>query len=402
MKKTWIILFFVIVLSACGSSNSTSPNSSVTSTLTPKVSTPTTSVSGKSIIYGIDVNQFDKDIGPSNLFKVLSDIKQAGAKVVRIGVPWSMVQPDPQSYNWLPVDRLFSMTNSLGLTVLFEIGLEPSWDAPNGNTSAPPADCINTTSKCNEVINYVTQLVNHAKSEGLRYLIPRNEPQNFNKNWMGGDASSYAHFQQVVYQAAHRADPNIMILNGGTEMVSPSLEKLAQSLFKPTPYEQQASAFSHALYTNPSWCDSIDILDIHVGDHGPVYSPEIVDSSEAALMACNGNKHIPVWVTEVGYPSLPQLQNNPVFNIELGGKYQQGEVGQANFLADTFKALANDPNVIGINWTFMIDPNITNNIIPNISYRDASSQGISDGLAYSNYQFKQSYYTFKKIATSQH
>ena len=137
---------------------------------------------------------------------------------------------------------------------------------------------------------YVTALVDHAAPEGLRYLIVRNEPQDFNMNWVGGDAASYAHFQSVVYQAAHAADPVIKVLNGGTEAVTPSL---VQHLAPQAAHDSKAIAFATALYSDPSWCNSLDILDLHVGDFGPVWSPQIVDASERAIQACNGGSACP-------------------------------------------------------------------------------------------------------------
>jgi hypothetical protein len=351
-------------------------------------------------VYGVDVNQFDKDIGAARVPQVLSMIHQVGATAVRIGVGWSATEPAPGRYDFSSVDRLFSLARADGLTVLFELGNEPAWDAVGGNENAPPSDCDSPSAACASVANYVSALVSHAAPEGLHYLISRNEPQNFNKNWVGGTAAGYAHFQQVVYEAAHRAEPGIEVLNGGTELISGALAALRNRIEPPTPYEQQASAFSQSLYTNPAWCDSLDVLDIHVGDHGPVYSPQIVDSSEAALQACNGGRHVSVWVTEVGYPSIAALQSSRIYQIELGGAYQGGEAGQARFLTDTFGALAKDPNVVGIDWTFMIDPNTTDTVPPGVTYNQAFSAGIGEGLAYASYKIKAAYQSLQAITSA--
>jgi hypothetical protein len=393
-----ISIVIIVVTSGCGKSvpsNTSTSGSTTTEASHPPVTKPTT---GSPIVYGIDVNQFDSDIGASNLPRVLKLIEQSGATAVRIGGAWADAEPSNDVFNWTSIDRLFSLASSDKLTVLFELGNEPNWDATGGNISAPPIDCNSSTSSCNSVKAYVTALINHCKSEGLQYIITRNEPQNFNKNWVGGTASAFAHFQQVVYQTAHALDPQIKILNGGTEATSSSLDALRAKLGPITPYEMEASSFAQSLYSNPQWCDSIDILDIHVGDHGPIYSPQIVDASEQAVMSCDGGRHLPVWVTEVGYPSTPSLQNSSVYNIELEGKYQGGETGQANFLTDTFDALAKDSNVIGIDWTFMIDPNTSQTPPPNASYNETFSAGFGEGLAYSNYQLKASYTAYQKIA----
>ena len=324
-------------------------------------------------------------------------VKQAGATAVRFGGNWNSAEPSPGVYHFDAIDQLLSLTRSDDLTLLFGLGREPAWDATNGNPNAPPVDCNSPTATCSSVSNYVKALVRHAAPEGLHYIISRNEPEDFNRNWVGSDPNTFAHFQQVVYRAAHDADPSIDVLNGGTVALSSSLVAMGKSLAPEAPYGQKAAAFASALYDNPAYCDSLDILDLHVGDHGPVYSPRIVDASEKAIKACDGGRHVSVWVTEVGYPSIASLQRSPVYEKELvEDKYQGGESGQANFLTDTFTALAKNHNVVGINWTFMIDPNTTPTPPPEDTYGQLLS--FSDGLATSSYTPKAAYAAFKNIA----
>ncbi|GEM_PF-3814103 len=402
-----VVVVAAALLAACGSGAASS--GSTTTTRPPVSSTTTTTTAGGSggpgsggaaVTYGIDVNQFDNDIGPARVPQVLGLIEKAGARAVRIGGVWASAEPQPGHFDWSGVDKIFSLAAQDHLTVLFEMGNEPAWDAPGGNTNAPPVDCTSPTASCASVDQYVRALVSHAAGEGLRYLIARNEPQNFDKNWVGGTAGAYARFQQVVYQAAHAVDPQIQVLNGGTEQASAALEQIEAQLQPPTPYAQQAAAFAHDLYTNPAWCDSIDVLDVHVGDHGPRYSPEVVDDSEAALESCNGGRHLPVWVTEVGYTSIPALQDWSVYRSLFGSQYEGGETGQAAFLTDTLTALAKDPNVIGIDWTFMIDPNQGDTLPPGMSDHQAVTEGAGAGLATANYQTKASYQAFENVAAA--
>lgn len=367
-------------------------------------SRPTTSAGtvprAGTVTYGIDVNYYDKDIGPARVPQVLSLIHKAGAGAVRIGVDWAQVEPSPGAYRWAAVDRLFSLARADGLQVLFELGNEPAWDAVGADPAAPPSDCAAATATCASVASYVTALVGHAARLGLRELILRNEPQDFAKNWVGGSAAAYARFEQVAYQAAHRADPAVEVLNGGTEVLPASLRALGAAHGLTSAYTDEEEAFVHALYADPAWCDSIDVLDVHVGDHGPVWSPQIVDDSEATATACRGGKPpLPVWVTEVGYPSIPSLQASAVYDVELHGAYRGGPAGQARFLTDTFKALAADPNVIGIDWTFLVDPNLTDTLPAGTSYQQAFGAGAGDGLLTAAYQPKASYQAYQNLAS---
>ena len=132
-------------------------------------------------------------------------VKQAGATAVRFGGNWNSAEPSPGVYNFRAIDQLLSLTRSDDLTLLFGLGDEPAWDATNGNPNAPPEDCNSPTAACTSVSDYVTALVRHAAPEGLHYIISRNEPEDFNKNWVGSDPNTFAHFQQVIYRAAHDA-----------------------------------------------------------------------------------------------------------------------------------------------------------------------------------------------------
>lgn len=379
------------ILVGCGSTSS----GSATPTTSPRRAT-VVAAPHFSTVFGIDVNTSQADIGLTSVPQVLNLIRLGGASAVRFGGNWNAAEPSPGVYNFSAIDQLLSLTRSDDLTLLFGLGDEPTWDATNGNQHAPPKDCDSPAATCASVSAYVTALVGHAAPEGLRYVITRNEPQVVDRNWVGSDPATFAHFQQVVYRAAHTADPSIRVLNGGTEFLSPSLVRLGKSLTPEVPYPANAVAFASALYSDPAWCDSIDILDLHVGDHGPVYSPRMVDASEKAIKRCDGGRHVPVWVTEVGYLSIASLQSSPVYQKELKGKYQGGEPGQATFLTDTFTALEKNRNVVGVDWTFMIDPNAAST--PPQGATDNELQGFGDGLATSSYTPKAAYTAFKKIA----
>jgi hypothetical protein len=354
------------------------------------------------VTYGMDVNYFDNDIGLANLPRVGELMRQAGARAIRIGVPWSSIEPTAAPrYNWTLLDRIAAGARADGLQVLFEMGDEPAWDAPNGNSAAPPADCLNGGS-CAIVRRYVRALVHRLARDGITYLIPRNEPQNTAKNWVGGTAAEYAAYQHAVYLAAHHADPAIRVLNGGEELLSAQLRRILRPYEIAPRYAQQSFTFVQSLYHDPRFCKSIDVLDVHVGDHGPVYSPEIVVNSEAAIRRCDGGRTLPVWVTEVGYTSIPQIQSSPALVAELGPKYQGGQLGQAKYLIDTFRALARDPQVIGINWTFLVDVAIPPDVvITPANLRRAYDIGAGLGLLDQNYHPKLSFAAYRMIAKNE-
>lgn len=377
----------------------------VQATLTPvpiasRPAIPTGSVPGRvaRIAYGLDLNVHDRNIGIARVPEAFELIWQSGATVVRTGVGWNGLQPaDAQHTDWQNLDRLLQLAARDHLSVLLEFGDTPKWDAPSGanpdiSYEYAPVDCLNGGS-CATVSAFVTALVRHLDASPNRVvvvgLIPRNEPQNFAKNWIGGTAADYARYQHAVYIAVHAVDPRLPVLNGGTEEAPAALQAENARFAKHPRYVAQATQFAHDLYTNPLWCKSIDILDVHVGDHGPIDSPRLVDASEQALQECNGGHAVPVWVTEVGYSYLPAVQEQPAVLAELGTTYSQGAASQAQFLDDTYHALQKDHNVVGINWTFLISPSD----VPGVD-------GAGDGLYSPTWQPKPSLARFRRLVTA--
>lgn len=314
------------------------------------------------VTYGLDLNYHDGNIGPARLPQALAEIGRAGARIVRTGASWSELEPLPGVYRWALLDRLLALVRKDHLRVLLELGSTPTWDLRAGvsarsrQVNYPPRDC-NAAGRCLSVSLFVAALIDHLHKVGdsplVAGLIPANEPQNFNKNWVGGAAAQYSLFQRAVFQAVAGRLP---VLNGGTEILPSKLQRILVRYAKHPAYIRQSYGFAQQLYASARWCRSISILDVHVGDHGPAFSRQIVDLSERAIERCDGGRRLPVWVTEVGYPYLTSVQRQPELRAELGRAYLHGPVSQVAYLRDTLRALAADRTVTGIDWTFLVSP----------------------------------------------
>lgn len=369
-----------------------------------------TVVATSAVAYSADVNLYDSNIGPQNAAGVFSLIQGTGAKYVRVGLGgWAGAEPNqppnngrqPASFfSFSGLNQLISAAQQDGLQLLLNVGDNvPGWDLPAGaNTQGglvtyAPADCtgavnsngsISGETDCAYFGAYIYALVQDVAPLGVKYLIIWNEPQNFPKNWIASNnetvdqnAAAFATLLHVAYVNAHAANPDIQILNGGTEILPAALQQIREQYVQDPALAQQEMQFVNDLYANPDFCDSMDVLDVHVDYHGPIWSPDIVDDSEQTLEQCDGDKWLPVWVTESGYSSIQAVQsyipascptqpNNqcpsePETEAELGAGYLNGDTSQAQFLTNTWNALAKDPNVIGMNWTFIVDPTYTGN-----------------------------------------
>ena len=353
----------------------------------------------RKINFGIDVNIYDPNIGFSNVDSVFKMASAVGVKFVRTGVGWGTVEPQAGVFTWQWLDSLISLAKSNGLQLLLEVGDTPSWDLPPGaNTqygqiSFPPVDCATAKGGgCPSFANYITKLVSNVAPLGVQYIILRNEPQNFPKNWNGGTAQQYVNFQHAGYVAAHAVDPNIKVLNGGTEILPDSLQAIRFKYVGDTTLALHQKAFVDSLYTDSVYCRSFDVVDVHIGYHGPHWSPQIVDTTEKMVQEYDGGKFVPVWATECGYSSYPQVQAMPEIEDEIGGAhYTNGDTSQAQFLIDTYKQMIADSNVVGLNWTFIIAPPFSGNY---------SQDGAGLGLCDEYYKPKTSYYTLQNFLST--
>lgn len=334
------------------------------------------SSSGSSqLVYGLDFLPSGMDSTEAYTL-----IHNAGASVVRIGASWSQIQPtSARQYNWSTLDQQVQLAEHYNVKLVLQLGDTPTWDLPpgaNGDTRYVPADCQNGNT-CPAAYTYVTDLITHlGPSSPVAYIIPRNEVYDTSKNWISGTADDYARYLNAVYRAVHDAGSSIKVMNGGDELIPSSFT--ASPMYKPG---SPAAQFAQALFSNPLFCDSLDVADIHLGFSGPVWGPQVVDTTEQGLQACAG-KSIPIWVTETALTSDPSVQTDAQHEAVLGTTYTQGLSSQAQYLSDTFNALAHDANVYGMNWTFLID-DPTSSDTPNSKYGGLADTHYVPKLVYS-------------------
>lgn len=337
-----IVVMVVSALAACGTAKKHGhqttpvPNPSVTSNPSPSTG----------FAYGIDWN-FAATM-TNNMDQAFSDIAATGATWTRPAIPWAQEEPSQGSYNWSLLDTYIQEAHKYHIQLIVQMGPTPSWDLPadaSGNR-APPADCQNGGT-CQAAYTYVKAFAAEVSRQNgwdvVRYIIPRNEPYYTPLNWEGGSASDYAQFVHAVYQATRDSGSPLKVMPGGIEK------------YPVTDHGGPGHAFIDALFSNPTFCKSIDVLDVHLGYWGPAHSQQVVAQSEQALQSCNGGSAVPVWVTELALESDAGVQSNGQHAAVLGSAYTGGAQAQAQFLSATYASLAGTPNLIGINWTALVD-----------------------------------------------
>jgi hypothetical protein len=138
-------------------------------------------------------------------------IRNVGASWVRIVVPWNVLEPSPNAYNWAPYDYALIAAVSYGLKALILItSPAPSWAQASGSgqgtTRAPPADPANF----GRVSRAIATRYGPWVSSREIWNEP-NVPQFFNPV----NVSRYGLPLQSAYLNIHAAQPNATVISGG-------------------------------------------------------------------------------------------------------------------------------------------------------------------------------------------
>ena len=127
-----LALVLVAALScACVPIHSDQVSASTVSTRDPQ----NTVFQDAAVTYGLDVNPAIPTIGLPRVPQVLQLVQSSGASAVRTGGNWATEEPSPEHYNFSEVDQLFSLAKADRLTVLFELGKEPSGTRSEGTST---------------------------------------------------------------------------------------------------------------------------------------------------------------------------------------------------------------------------------------------------------------------------
>jgi hypothetical protein len=136
-------------------------------------------------------------------------MKLAGVQLVRIGLPWSEIQPTAESaYDWTGADARLNTLAAEGLGVLLTINSNPAWAASyfNGPVDRAPEQVY---------FDFVTAAA--ARYSQAPYTVKMweiyNEPDEV-AAW-GNRAPHYAQVMQEDYQIIHGVMPNAAVVMGG-------------------------------------------------------------------------------------------------------------------------------------------------------------------------------------------
>jgi polysaccharide biosynthesis protein PslG len=233
----------------------------------------------------------------------LQMVREMGADTIVEFFPWAYAEPNKGQYSWSSFDRIVSHARNQGLHIIARMGLVPGW-------ARPDTEARNTT------LNYLPDesfdvFADFVATFAARYagvvdqIIIWNEPNlSFEWGYRPVDPAGYAHLLEAVYDKAHVANPNMMIL---AAPLAPTLEPLG------SPNGLDDILYLEALYQAGA-AEYFDALAMHTyGFTEPPESPPSADGLnfrraellyEVMLQYDDPNK--PVYVTESGWNDNPR------------------------------------------------------------------------------------------------
>jgi polysaccharide biosynthesis protein PslG len=220
-----------------------------------------------------------------------------GARWVRIDVGWSMIQPRAGSYDldWgVPfVESTIDKARARGLKVLVTFWRTPGWANGGRGPTTPPDNP-------QDYANALGWLVNRLQDRVSAWEI-WNEP-NLNDYFTGASPTAYVGLLQPAYRAAHAADPDSVVVFGGTVYVD--TDWIASA------YE--AGARGH-----------FDAMAVHPYQGRADEPPESPDTGDRArmmhvdvlvnLMRSKGDEAKPIMFTEFGWSVHDNTSSTPVW-----------------------------------------------------------------------------------------
>jgi hypothetical protein len=236
-------------------------------------------------------------------------VREMGATTIVELFPWAYIEGQPGRYDWHHPDRIIRMARHEGLRVIARLGVVPDWAryAPDERDRPPRPLYTLPPARYADFAAFVGAFA--ARYRGVvDHLIPWNEP-NLAFEWGGRRVSpqEYARFLALVDEAAHAANPEVIILGGA---LAPTLEP-AES-----PVALNDLVFLRELYQAGGGA-SFDALAVHTyGFTFPADNPPAPGRLNfrrvellIAIMREFGDADKPIYITESAWNDHPRWRH---------------------------------------------------------------------------------------------
>ncbi|HFQ95560.1 MAG TPA: hypothetical protein ENK30_03210 [Anaerolineae bacterium] len=282
----------------------------------PRVHTAPEIPAAHSGVNPFGVNVFlEQEPDPAVRERAVRMARAAGFHWLRQEFPWEDIEihgkgdfqdrrHEPYRSAWEKYDHIVDLAEKYDMELIVRVSNPPAWSRAQGNevgSYAPPDNY-------QDFADFVYALVSRYKGR-VRYYQLWNEP-NIYPEW-GNYAISpedYARLLCLAADAARRADPNVVIINGAmasTIVLDPAAEPPGNAL--------NDFLFMQRLYdAGAAGCFDIVAMQGYGLWSGPTdrrMNPRVLNFSRPLfmrdLMVANGDAHKPIWISEMNWNAVP-------------------------------------------------------------------------------------------------
>jgi hypothetical protein len=147
-------------------------------------------------------------------------VRELGAPTIVEFFPWPYAENERNQYDWAHFDRIMRHAHNQGISVIARLGLVPAWARPPINEKVTTFNYL-PYEEFESFANFVGDFVRRYSGQ-ISAIIIWNEP-NISREWGDRpvDPEAYTELLRVSYQAAHEANPNIVVMGGA---LAPTME----------------------------------------------------------------------------------------------------------------------------------------------------------------------------------
>lgn len=237
--------------------------------------------------------------------RTMQMVREMGAATIVEFFPWPYIEGQQGQFYWDHSDMIVRHARAQGLTVIARIGMVPEWALPYGSQEDADASLTDLEpDRFWDFSHFVEEFAGHYRDD-IDHIIIWNEP-NLAYEWGYQEVlpQRYVSLLQFAYTAAHRANPDVVVLAGA---LAPTLEPVG------SPHGMNDLDYLSQLY---EWGagDYFDALAVHSygfrfpPDDPP--APDVLNFRRAELlreiMVEHGDGDKPVYITEAGWNDHPR------------------------------------------------------------------------------------------------
>jgi|GEM_PF-1217204 len=287
------------------------PRPGAIATATP-IAVPTGSTIESTSPYGVSFGATELD---ERSIPALDWAGRAGIRWLRIVFFWNRIAPAPGKLDWSGYDALIAKARSLNISISGQLSFAADWNTsapitvfrPAQREHYPPADYGAWQTFCKAAVQrYKNQ---------IQCWEVWNEPDL--QGFWGGTAAQYARLLAVTYTVVKGISPTATVAMGGLSLGG-SPGSLDRNFFAEILDDKQYPARKY-----------FDVANFHA--YGTAEEIRQRLDYMRTQLARVGASNVPIWITEIGYPSDAQQQKTPGL--------QDGPPSQAKWLVEAFTQL---------------------------------------------------------------